>query len=81
MAANAAFGPGAGTREVGAWIEAECGIKLLDDDTVRTWHRLYEEDGIEGAAELIRKCLFQVLAESGYITVLRPFRSLSRNAA
>lgn len=21
---------------------------LLDDDTVRTWHRLYEEDGIEG---------------------------------
>jgi len=23
---------------------------LLDDDTVRTWHRLYEEDGIEGLA-------------------------------
>jgi transposase len=23
---------------------------LLDDDTVRTWHRLYEEDGIEGRA-------------------------------
>ena len=22
----------------------------LDDDTVRTWHRLYEEDGIEGLA-------------------------------
>ena len=21
---------------------------LLDDDTIRTWHRLYEEDGIEG---------------------------------
>ncbi len=23
---------------------------LLDDDTIRTWHRLYEEDGIEGLA-------------------------------
>jgi transposase len=23
---------------------------LLDDNTVRTWHRLYEEDGIEGLA-------------------------------
>jgi transposase len=23
---------------------------LLDDDTVRTWYRLYEEDGIEGLA-------------------------------
>jgi transposase len=23
-------------------------VLLLDDDTVRTWHRLYEEDGIEG---------------------------------
>ena len=21
---------------------------LLDDDTIRTWYRLYEEDGIEG---------------------------------
>jgi transposase len=25
-------------------------VLLLDDDTVRTWHRLYEEDGIEGLA-------------------------------
>jgi len=23
-------------------------VFLLDDDTIRTWHRLYEEDGIEG---------------------------------
>jgi len=23
---------------------------MLDDDTIRTWHRLYEEDGIEGLA-------------------------------
>jgi len=23
-------------------------VLLLDDDTIRTWHRLYEEDGIEG---------------------------------
>ncbi len=23
-------------------------VLLIDDDTVRTWHRLYEEDGIEG---------------------------------
>jgi transposase len=22
-------------------------VLLLDDDTVRTWHRLYEDDGIE----------------------------------
>jgi len=25
-------------------------VLLMDDDTVRTWHRLYEEDGIEGLA-------------------------------
>ena len=25
-------------------------VLLLDDDTVRTWHRLYETDGIEGLA-------------------------------
>ena len=23
-------------------------VLLLDDDTVRTWYRLYEEDGFEG---------------------------------
>ena len=25
-------------------------VLLLDDDTIRTWHRLYEEEGIEGLA-------------------------------
>ena len=25
-------------------------VLFLDDDTIRTWHRLYEEDGIEGLA-------------------------------
>ena len=25
-------------------------LVLLDDDTIRTWHRLYEQDGIEGLA-------------------------------
>lgn len=24
---------------------------LLDDDTIRTWHRLYEEDGVEGLVD------------------------------
>ena len=23
---------------------------FLDDDTIRTWHQLYQEDGIEGLA-------------------------------
>ena len=23
-------------------------VLYLDDDTIRTWHRLYQEDGIEG---------------------------------
>ena len=25
-------------------------VLLLDDDTVRTWYRLYQQDGIEGLA-------------------------------
>src|SRR3712207_5528304 len=25
-------------------------VLLLDDDTIRTWHRLYEDEGIEGLA-------------------------------
>ncbi|MGH7160304.1 MAG: helix-turn-helix domain-containing protein, partial [Acetobacteraceae bacterium] len=25
-------------------------VLLLDDDTIRTWYRLYEEEGIEGLA-------------------------------
>ena len=27
----------------------------LDDDTIRTWHRLYREEGIEGLAALATK--------------------------
>jgi hypothetical protein len=30
-------------------------VLLLDDDAVRTWYRLYEEDGIEGLARLIQR--------------------------
>jgi hypothetical protein len=29
---------------------AVANVLLLDDDTVRTWHRLYEDEGIEGLA-------------------------------
>ncbi len=25
-------------------------VLLIDDDTILTWHRLYQEDGIEGLA-------------------------------
>jgi hypothetical protein len=32
--------------------EAVAKVLFLDDDTIRTWHRLYEEDGIEGLASL-----------------------------
>jgi transposase len=28
--------------------EAIAKVLLLDDDTIRTWYRLYEADGIEG---------------------------------
>ena len=30
--------------------EAVAKVLLLDDDTIRTWYRLYEEDGIDGLA-------------------------------
>jgi transposase len=32
----------------GMGYSAVAKVLLLDDDTIRTWHRLYEEDGIEG---------------------------------
>ena len=32
----------------GMSCEAIAKVLLLDDDTIRTWYRLYEEDGIEG---------------------------------
>ncbi len=34
----------------GMSCEAVAKVLLLDDDTIRTWYRLYEEDGIEGLA-------------------------------
>ncbi len=32
----------------GMSCEAIAKVLFLDDDTIRTWYRLYEEDGIEG---------------------------------
>ena len=34
----------------GMSCEAIAKVLLLDDDTIRTWYRLYEDDGIEGLA-------------------------------
>lgn len=34
----------------GMSCEAVAKVLYLDDDTIRTWHRLYQEDGIEGLA-------------------------------
>ena len=34
----------------GMSCEAVAKVLLLDDDTIRTWYRLYQEDGIEGLA-------------------------------
>ena len=36
----------------GMSCEAIAKVLLLDDDTIRTWYRLYEEDGIEGLTNL-----------------------------
>jgi transposase len=34
----------------GMSCEAVAKVLYLDDDTIRTWHRWYQEDGIEGLA-------------------------------
>jgi transposase len=34
----------------GMSCQAVARVLLLDDDTIRTWYRLYQEDGIEGLA-------------------------------
>jgi len=34
----------------GMSCEAVAKVLLLDDDTIRTWHRLYQDEGIEGLA-------------------------------
>ena len=36
--------------DAGMSCEAIAKVLLLDDDTIRTWYRLYQEDGIEGLA-------------------------------
>jgi transposase len=36
--------------DAGMSYAAVAKVLLTDDNTVRTWHRLYEEDGIEGLA-------------------------------
>ena len=40
----------------GMSCEAIAKVLFLDDDTIRTWHRLYQEDGIEGLASLGHQC-------------------------
>ena len=39
----------------GMSCQAVAKVLSLDDDTIRTWHRLYQEDGIEGLATLARR--------------------------
>jgi hypothetical protein len=36
--------------DAGMSCEAIAQVLLIDDNTIRTWHRLYQEDGIEGLA-------------------------------
>ena len=38
-------------------FEAIAKVLLLDDDTIRTWYHLYEEDGIEGLTTRYRAAL------------------------
>jgi transposase len=39
-------------------------VLYLDDDTIRTWHRLYQEDGIEGLASFgYEGCACRLTAE------------------
>ena len=37
----------------GMSCEAIAKVLLLDDDTIRTWYRLYEGDGIEGLGDSV----------------------------
>ena len=44
--------------------EAVAKVLYLDDDTIRTWHRLYQEDGIEGLASFgYEGCACRLTAE------------------
>src|ERR1019366_9246847 len=58
--------------------EAVAKVLLLDDDTIRTWYRLYEEDGIdglasfgyEGGAWIEQECGIEYQGRSGLIALL-----------
>jgi transposase len=48
----------------GMSCEAVAKVLYLDDDTIRTWHRLYQEDGIEGLASFgYEGCACRLTAE------------------
>ena len=48
----------------GMSCEAVARVLYLDDDTIRTWHRLYQEDGIEGLASFgYEGCACRLTAE------------------
>jgi transposase len=48
----------------GMSCEAIAQVLLIDDDTIRTWHRLYREDGIEGLASFgYEGCACRLTAE------------------
>src|ERR1039458_1151270 len=47
-------------------------VLLLDDDTIRTWYRLYEEDGIEDLTNFgywAKKAAGQKVTENTYATM------------
>ena len=47
-----------------SWIELQREVAshlLLDDDTVRHWYKLYEEDGVDGLAESFEAMKRQLL--------------------
>ena len=56
----------------GMSCEAIAKVLLLDDDTIRTWYRLYEEDGIEGLTNFgywAKKAAGQKVTENTYATM------------
>ena len=50
--------------KVVSWTTTRSDWHHLDDDTIRTWHRLYQEDGIEGLASFgYEGCACRLTAE------------------
>ena len=66
----------------GMSCQAVAKVLYLDDDTIRTWHRLYQEDGIEGLASFgYEGCACRLTAEqrqrlTAWITEALPRTSL-----